>query len=165
MKKLDLKTLVSIGLLIGINIVLSRFVSIKALNFKISLTFLTLVVAAYLYGTFSACIVAFFGDFIGALLFPVGPYNFLLSFTAVLSAIVYGLFLYNNLSNKRILISCFINRFIISLFINTFIISKMYEMNFKALFITRLSSSAIMFVVEIAVIKLLEGFLKRIRMI
>ena len=116
MKNKRVGSLVILALMIGLNIVLSRFVSIKAMNFKISFTFLTIVLSAYFYGYYGAIMVALFGDLLGALLFPIGPYNPLLTLTSIMCAVVYAYFFYKkDLSNKNIILACLINRFIISL--------------------------------------------------
>lgn len=161
MKNKRVVSLIILALMIGLNIVLSRFVSIKAMNFKISFTFLTIVLSAYFYGYYGAIMVALWGDVLGALLFPIGPFNPLLTLTSVLCAIVYAYFFYKkDLSNKNILCACLINRFIISLFINTTIIAMMYNLSFKATFITRLYSSGVMFVVEVLVLCFLRKYMK-----
>ena len=161
MKNKRVGSLVILALMIGLNIVLSRFVSIKAMNYKISFTFLTIVLSAYFYGYYGAIMVALFGDLLGALLFPIGPYNPLLTLTSIMCAVVYAYFLYKKyLSNKNIILSCLINRFIISLFINTTIISLMYKLSFKATFITRIYSSTVMFVVEVLALCFLRKYMK-----
>ena len=161
MKNKRVGSLVILALMIGLNIVLSRFVSIKAMNFKISFTFLTIVLSAYFYGYYGAIMVALFGDLLGALLFPIGPYNPLLTLTSIMCAVVYAYFLYKkDLSNKNIILACLINRFIISLFINTTIISLMYNLSFKATFITRSYSSTVMFVVEVLALCFLRKYMK-----
>lgn len=161
MKNKRVGSLVILALMIGLNIVLSRFVSIKAMNFKISFTFLTIVLSAYFYGYYGAIMVALFGDLLGALLFPIGPYNPLLTLTSIMCAIVYAYFFYKkDLSNKNIILACLINRFIISLFINTTIISLMYNLSFKATFITRIYSSTVMFVVEVLTLCFLRKYMK-----
>ena len=161
MKNKRVVSLIILALMIGLNIVLSRFVSIKAMNFKISFTFLTIVLSAYFYGYYGAIMVALWGDVLGALLFPIGPFNPLLTLTSVLCAIVYAYFFYKkDLSNKNILCACLINRFIISLFINTTIIAMMYNLSFKETFITRLYSSGVMFVVEVLVLCFLRKYMK-----
>lgn len=163
MRKTNIKTLATLAILISLNIVLSRFISIKALNFKISFTFLTIVIASYYYSYFGGIIIAFFGDLVGALLFPIGPYNPLLSLTAILSGLVYAFFFKKGLSNKNIVSACLVNRFIVSLFVNTTIISLMYNLSFKATFITRLYSSFIMFIVETLVLIFIRKYLDRIK--
>lgn len=161
MKNKRVGSLVILALMIGLNIVLSRFVSIKAMNFKISFTFLTIVLSAYFYGYYGAIMVALFGDLLGALLFPIGPYNPLLTLTSIMCAVVYAYFFYKkDLSNKNIILACLINRFIISLFINTTIISLMYNLSFKATFITRIYSSGVMFVVEVLTLCFLRKYVK-----
>ena len=162
MKQKGVQKLVVIALLIALNIVLSRFVSIKALNFKISLTFITIVVAAYLYGYFGSIIVAFFGDLVGSLLFPIGPYNPLLSLTAVLSAVVYAYFFRKEMNKKNIICACFINRFIVSMIINTIIISLMYSLSFKATFLTRFYQAIIMFIVEVLILFISSKYIERL---
>ncbi len=162
MKQKSVQKLVIIALLIALNVVLSRLVSIKALNFKISITFITIVLAAYLYGYFGAIIVAFFGDLIGSLLFPIGPYNPLLSLTAVLSGIVYAYFFRKELNKKNILMACFVNRFIVSMLINTTIISIMYNLSFKATLITRFYQAVVMFVVEILILFIGSKYIERL---
>lgn len=161
MKNKRVGSLVILALMIGLNIVLSRFVSIKAMNFKISFTFLTIVLSAYFYGYYGAIMVALFGDLLGALLFPIGPYNPLLTLTSIMCAVVYAYFFYKkDLSNKNIILACLINCFIISLFINTTIISLMYNLSFKATFITRIYSSTVMFVVEVLALCFLRKYMK-----
>ena len=162
MKQKGVQKLVVIGLLIALNIVLSRFVSIKALNFKISLTFITIVVAAYLYGYFGSIMVAFFGDLVGSLLFPIGPYNPLLSLSAVLSAVVYAYFFRKEMNKKNIVCACFINRFVVSMIINTIIISIMYNLSFEATLITRFYQAIIMFIVEVLVLFVTSKYIERL---
>ena len=47
MKKFDTKMLVTAAVLIALNVVLSRFLSINAWNLKIGFTFVSIFVAAY----------------------------------------------------------------------------------------------------------------------
>lgn len=162
MKQKSVQKLVVIALLIALNVVVSRLVSIKALNFKISVTFITIVVAAYLYGYFGAIIVAFFGDLVGSLLFPIGPYNPLLSLTAVLSGIVYAYFFKKEMNRKNIICACFINRFVVSMIINTIIISLMYNLSFKATLLTRFYQAIVMFIVEVVVLFITSKYIERL---
>lgn len=163
MKKVDTRKLVNVALLIGLNIVFSRFVSISAWNFKISFAFATLLVAGYLYGPSEAMIVGGVGDLIGSLLFPIGAYNPLLTLTAGLSGVIFGLFIYNDLSFKKIVPMVLINQIGVSLLLNTLIISIMYKVDFWHLFATRTIQCLIMIVVEIIVAKALSGFIPKLK--
>lgn len=163
MKRKDIRRLVIIGLLIGLNVILSRLMSISNQSFKIGLSFITIVIVAYLYGTFYSCIAAGISDLLGSLLFPIGAYNPLFTLTAMLSGLVYGLFLHKELETKNIIFAVLINKFIVSLLINTFFISTIFKASFKALLITRLYSNIIMTIIEIVVIKSISKFLIRMR--
>ena len=163
MKKNGIRRLVITSLLIGLNIVLSRLVSISNVSFKISLTFITLIIAAYLYGPFYSCLVGGIGDLVGSLLFPIGAYNPLFTLTATLSGLVYGIFLHEKLKIKNIVLSVLIDKLVVSLLINTLIISILSNASFKALFLTRLYTNIIMIIVEIIVIISLKKFLMRLK--
>ena len=62
------------GLLLAAEIVLSRFCSIATWNIKIGFTFIPLVLSAGLFGPIGAGVLAALADFLGAILFPIGPY-------------------------------------------------------------------------------------------
>ena len=57
MKKWNVKTTVTIAMLVAIHIVLSRFLSINAWNIKIGFAFVPVFIAAYYYGPTAAAIV------------------------------------------------------------------------------------------------------------
>lgn len=161
--KFNSKKLVAISLLVALNVILSRLVSISTLSFKISFTFLTLVVAAYLYGLPYAILVGGLGDLIGALLFPIGAFNPLFTITAMLSGLTYGLLLHDDLSNKKIIIAICINRFIVSLLINTLFISITYNSSYLALLVTRIYQNIIMAIIEFLTLKALSKYLPRLK--
>ena len=92
--KFPLRTLCQAALLVALEIVLNRFCSINTMGLKIGLSFLPMVLCAALFGPWwTACSYAL-ADFIGAILFPIGPYHPGFSICAGLMGMVYGLFLY-----------------------------------------------------------------------
>ena len=93
MPKFTTRTLTLTALLTALEIVLSRFLSISAWNTKIGFAFVPVVIAALLLGPVWAGIAAALADFLGAVLFPVGPYFPGFTLTAFLMGAVYGLFL------------------------------------------------------------------------
>ena len=96
------KTLTLTALLAALEFVLSRFLSISAWNTKIGFAFVPVALAALLLGPLNAGIVAALADFLGALLFPVGPYFPGFTLTAFLMGLCYGLFLYKKQSFSRV---------------------------------------------------------------
>ena len=90
----NIQMLALLGMLTAIEIVLSRFCSISAWNIKISLSFLPVAAAAMLCGAAPAVAVAALGDFVGAILFPIGAYFPGFTLTAALTGALFGLLLH-----------------------------------------------------------------------
>lgn len=89
-----LVNLVCCALLIALQVVLSRFLSFQTWNLKIGFSFVPVVLAARLFGPVASMLVYGIGDVIGTFLFPVGAYFPGFTLSAVLSGLIYGLFLY-----------------------------------------------------------------------
>ena len=102
-KKFDTSMIVYIGVLTAMEIVLNRFLSINAWNLKIGFSFVPVAIAGMLFGPIPAAIVAALGDFVGALVFPIGPYFPGFTFTAFLTGIVFGFFLKGKTTVPRVL--------------------------------------------------------------
>ena len=84
------KNLALMALLVAANVVFSRFLSINTFNIKIGFTFLTVMMAAYLFGPVGAMLVGGLGDVIGALLFPIAPFFPGFTLTAVITGLLYN---------------------------------------------------------------------------
>lgn len=163
MPKITTKNLTTMALLIALEIILSRFLSLSAWNTKIGFSFVPVVIAAILLGPVYAGIVGALADFIGAILFPIGAYFPGFTLTAFLTGMVYGLFLYKQQSLPRILGAVAVNQFVLSLLLNTLWISVLYGSPFGPLLVTRMVQSAILTVVQIVVIELIVKALPRLR--
>ena len=72
--KFSTKDIALMGVLIATEVVLSRFLSISLWNLKIGFAFVPVVIAAIRLGPIKSGIVAALADFVGATLFPIGPY-------------------------------------------------------------------------------------------
>jgi len=94
MRNNKLFKIVSAALLVAIEIIISRFLGIATPIVKISFSFIPLSILAVLYGPVYSCVGAGLADFIGAILFPIGPYFPGYTLTAALTGLTYGLFLY-----------------------------------------------------------------------
>ncbi len=142
-----------IGILVAVNIVLSRFLSISIWSSKIGFAFITVAIAARLYGPLPAILVAGLGDFLGAILFPIGPYFPGFTLTAVLTALCTSLFVYKKTSFPRVVTSVLINEIIGSLILNTMWISILYGNHFLEFLGTRVFQTVLMIIVEIIVMQ------------
>ena len=167
MSKINTRMLAYMSVLVAVEIVLSRFLSINAWNIKIGFSFVPIVLAAMLYGPLCAGIVAALGDFLGAILFPIGAYFPGFTLTAFLTGVVFGLFLYKKQTFPRTVAAVGNNQFILGLFLNTYWISVLYGSPYVPLLATRVVQSAILTVAQLIVIQLLirvlPSFRKKVR--
>ena len=147
-------SLVFMGLLIAVEIVLSRFVSIQAWDLRIGFGFLPIVIAGIMLGPVKAGIVAAVADVIGAILFPAGTFFPGFTLTALVVGIVYGILLYKKQSKWRMFVAVGIHQCILSLFLNTLWISILYGSPYWPIFASRLIQIGIMIPVEIICISL-----------
>ena len=149
--KITTGVIVRLGLLIAMEVVLSRFLSIQAWNIKIGFAFIPVVVAAMYYGPVAAGIVGAVSDFLGALIFPIGTYFPGFTFTAFLIGIIFGLFIYKEQSIKRITLAVVINQIFCSLIINTYWIHTLYGSPYIETAVSRLLQCGVLTAVQIAV--------------
>lgn len=163
MKKEKTKMIVFIGLLVALHIILSRWLSINAWNLKIGFAFAATFIGAYLYGPVGGMLVGGFGDLLGALLFPIGPYFPGFTLDCALTGLIFGLFLYKKQSKFRIGFAVAIDQILISLFLNTYWISILYGSAYWPIFVTRIVQVVIMIIVQFVTIMGLIKALKKLK--
>ena len=161
MKKWSTKKLVTMGLLVALQIILSRFFSINAWNFKIGFSFLPIAVAGMLFGPVGGAAVATVADVIGALLFPSGQFFPGFTLTALLGGLVWGIFLHRKQNNGRILCAVLIEQLALSLLLNTLWISILYSSPFVPLMVSRIVQCAVLGPVQFITVKVMCRFLQR----
>lgn len=160
-KKFDTKLLVMAGILVALHVVLSRFFSINAWNIKIGFAFVPVFIAAYFYGPVFGGIVGALGDFLGAILFPIGAYFPGFTATCFLSGMVLGVFLHKEQSPARTAFAVAIEQLILGLLLNTFWISILYGSPYVPLLATRAVQCLIMMPVMYLTITALIRILKK----
>ena len=153
-KRFSVQRLAILGVLIAMEVILSRFVSISTWNMKIGFAFIPVAAAAILLGPVEAAVCGGLADFLGATLFPIGTYFPGFTATAALTGLVFGLFFHKEQTPQRV---------IPAVLINTYWISLLYGSSFKALFATRIVQSAILTVVQTAGILVLAKVLQRVK--
>ena len=150
-------------MLVAIQVVLSRFVSIQMWNFKVGFGFVPVIIAAIRMGPIEAGICGAMADFIGAMLFPTGAFFPGFTLTAALIGVVYGLFLHKEQGIVRVISSVVINRVLFTIFLNSLWISMLYGSPMKALMTTRLIQRAIIIPVQTVSIMLLAPLAVRLK--
>lgn len=161
-KKIDIRMLVLCGLMVAMHIILSRFLSINAWNIKIGFTFVAVFVGAYLYGPIAGAIIGGLGDFLGAVLFPIGAYFPGFTLNCALTGVVFGLLLYKKQTKARIGIAVAIDILGISLWLTPLWISILYGSPYIPVVVSRIPQIIIMLIVEAVCIYYLIKILERI---
>ncbi len=160
-KTVSTQMLVIVAMMVALHIVLSRFVSINAWNMKIGLAFLPVFITAYLYGPWAAMIVGGLGDFLGAILFPIGPYFPGFTLNCALTGLVMGLFLYKKQTPALIAAAVALDQLGISLWLTPVWISILYGSPYWPLIVSRFLQIGLMLVIEFAVILLMSKVMDR----
>ena len=155
--------LAALGVLLAAEIILSRFMSITAWNIKLGFSFVPVAVAAMLYGPLPAALVAALGDFLGALLFPIGPYFPGFTLTAFLTGLTFGALLYRKRTAARAALAVAIVQLPLGLLLNTLWISLLYGSPFLPLLATRAAQAALMGAVQFVTLRLLSRLPEQMR--
>lgn len=163
MKNFKTKNLVILSLLIALEIVLSRFLSINTWNIKIGFSFVPVVIAAMLFGPVYAGIVAAFGDFLGAILFPIGAYFPGFTLSAFCVGAVFGLLLKSKPDYLHVMGAVLISQIVFSLFLNTAWISVLYGAPYLPTLATRIVQCAILIPVQFVLICLIAKAMPQLR--
>ena len=162
-KGISVQKLVILGVLVAMEIVLSRFLSFNTWSTKIGFGFIPVAAAAILMGPVEAAVVGGLADFLGATLFPIGAYFPGFTATAALTGLVFGLFFHKEQTPLRVIPAVLINQFILGFLVNSYWISLLYGSPFKELLATRVTQSVILSVVQTAGILVLAKVLQRIK--
>ena len=149
------------GLLVALQVVLSRFFSINAWNFKIGFSFLPIAIAGMFFGPVGGAVVATVADLVGAILFPSGQFFIGFTVTALLGGLVWGAFLHKKQTNGRILCAVLIEQLILSLLMNTLWISILYSSPFVPLMTSRVVQCLVLGPVQFITVKVMCRILQR----
>jgi len=162
LKKVNPRTIAQLAILVALEVVLSRFLSINLWSNKIGFAFVPIAVTAMLYGPVTTGVTAAVADLIGALLFPSGAFFPGFTLTAFLNGMVFSLAFHNKQTAPRILLAVVIRELGFSLFLNTLWLSIMYNSPYWPLLTTaRLWQCLIMVPVQFTVILVISKALPR----
>ena len=156
--RFDTKKLVHLALLVALEVVLSRFLSINTPINKIGFAFIPLALSGMLYGPFAGLATGAVADLLGATLFPSGPFFPGFTLTTALKGLVYGLCL--NRENvgrwKPVVFSVSFNALVFSLVLNTIWIHMMSGAAISALLVSRVGQELFLVPIQILVLRALS---------
>ena len=154
MKNDRIQKLVRIALLVAVEILLSRFLSISTPVVKIGFAFVPIALCGMLYGPLPTAAAAALADFLGAVLFPIGAYFPGFTLTAFLTGLVFGACLHRGRFERRrnIVLAVVLNCAVLGLLLNTLWISVLYGTPYPVLLPTRVLQYVILIPVQLSVL-------------
>lgn len=159
------------ALLVAMEVILSRFLSISTPIVKIGFDFAPMAVAGLLFGPLWGCAVGALADFVGANLFPIGPYFPGFTLVAGLSGLTYGLLLHRGEGGQyaaralcvRATLAALIVTIPLQLGLDTVWLSMLMGKGYLALLPSRVLKCAVMIPVQILTIHTLATLSAQIR--
>ncbi len=137
-KKITTEMIVIMGIMIALQIVLSKLLSINISFLRIGFGFLPIAILAVLYGPLWAGVAYAIGDLIGAFLFPTGPFFFGFTISSFLTGVLLGLVLYKReITFVRALIASALVCIGINLLLNTYWLTFIIGKGFSVLIVSR----------------------------
>ena len=128
----QITTIVCVALLVALNIIFTRFLSITTPILRIGFGFIPVAIASIAFGPFWGAVCGAVGDVLGMALWPSGEFTLGFTITAALSGIVFGLLLHGRYSLKRVILASVIVCVLLNLCLDTFWLSILMD---KAYFV------------------------------
>jgi ECF transporter S component (folate family) len=147
------RIIVFMGLLVAMNIVLERFLSIQTPIVRISFGFLPIALAGALFGPVGGAVAGGLSDILGTLVAGQGGYFPGFTLTAVLGGAVYGFFLYKKpASVKRTALAVLIITVVCNIALNTLWLTVLTGKGALAILPPRLVKDGILLPVQVFLI-------------
>ena len=168
MKKMT--TLAFIGLLLAMDIILTRIVPVIQIEtIRISFGFIPQAFSSMLFGPWIGGLSAVLGDLLGMMVAPRGPYFPGFTFSALLTGVIYGIFLYKKPKTiLRVAIAVFIITLFVDIGLNTYWLTILYGKGFFAILPARIIKSLALLPVQTSVIYIMwryaGGFIEKMLM-
>lgn len=144
---------VFMALLMALEVILTRFLSIQTPIVRIGFGFLPIALAGMMFGPLYAGAMAALADIIGMMLFPSGAYFAGFTVSAFISGVIYGIFLYKkDKSIVRITFSVVLNILIVDTALNTIWLTMILNKAFIAIMAPRIIKNVAMIPIEVVVI-------------
>ncbi len=156
-----LKMVVTIALMIALEIILHRFLSIKLPTVQFHLGFLPIAALAILYGPWAGLAWGI-AEFLGAILFPVGPFFYGFTVSSALYGAVLGLFLYRYRYRLwKVVTASVLCTVAFSLCLDTYWLVEFFGQGLIAIMPIRLIKAGVLIALQIALIPPLHQLLKK----
>lgn len=149
------KTMVTVALLIALNIVIVRFLSVQTQILRVSFGFLPTSLCSMLFGPWVGAVAAFLSDFLGMVVNSKGLTYFPgFGISEALYGLSYGIFLYKREKNFAHIIPCILlQTLLIDLGLGTLWLRILYHTPVWTIVSTRAVSAAVMLPIKVLGVK------------
>lgn len=138
-----LLTVISVALLIALDIILTRFLSIQTQFLRIGFGFLPVAVAGIAFGPLWGAVCGAAGDILGMIIYPSGAFFPGFTLTAALTGFIFGLILHRKQGFLRILLASAAVCILLNLILDTLWLDIMYGSGFLAILPGRIVKCAL----------------------
>lgn len=165
------KTMVTCALLVALQVILARFLSINTTFVVINFSFLAVALAGILFGPLWGMVVGGVSDLIGAILFPFGPFFPGFTLTAALVGLIYGGFLHTKgsmLPGRTLWLrvtGASVCASVVRLVLNSVWLYIMYGAGLFGMLPARMTESACMLVVQMLLLPALLSMANRLEQV
>jgi len=152
--------MVYMSLFIAMNVLLTHVVPVLKIDtIRISFGFVPVAFSSMLFGPVIGGLGAALADVIGMIIAPKGPYFPGLTLSALLTGVVYGLFLYKRPKTTfRIALAVSIVTVFIDIILNTYWLTFILGQGYFAMLPARIIKNLIMLPVQVVIIKILWNY-------
>lgn len=156
------RTLVFVGLLIAMEIILTRFFAFQTPTLRIGFGFIPIALSSMLFGPVIGGTTAMLSDILGMMIAPKGPYFPGFTLSALLRGVILGLFLYKKEKSVcRVGAAILTTTLFVDLGLNTVWLSMLTGKAAVALIGERLLKSVVMFPVQVLMIPVVWNYIGR----
>ena len=155
------KKIILTAILLTMNIILSRFLSIRTPITKVSFAFVPTMLCATWLGPKWTVLLNVLGDLIGATLFPTGAYFIGYTISTAIAGLIYGLLLSEKKFFLRVTIAVTLIAVIVNMGLNTLWTSITTGKAFQVLFFARIPKQIIMIPIHIIVFMFIEKMIRK----
>ena len=144
---------VFLGLLLAFKVIFNAFPPINLPIVQLTFGFIPIAIAGYYYGPIASALVATLGDLFGTMIVSTGPLFLGFTFSAAITGLIFGFFLYKKPNVIKIVLAVVLNQMLITLLLNSYFISVVSsKATFVGLIATRALGSAVMIPIQIVVL-------------
>ena len=159
----NIRSLVLVSLFVALYAVFSLFAIYITNELRFNFTFMPVAWSSVLFGPVAGGVTGVLGDVLGWMVRTEGPFLPGLTFSAFVSGIIYGIFLYNKeITVIRVLFAAITMIVVVEIGLNTLWLMILYGSAFKALIAGRLIKALILLPVQVFVLHSTGHLLKRI---